>query len=549
MTSAIPPASPAAALKVEGLAFHAQDAEPRTDFQHLYHHLNTVCRSWAPSRLKELFRYMGREGMLSLAGGLPHPELFPFQKLDVLVYDYNTRLAAGNTSIGTVDLSVPKTKSASHATDLSTALQYGDAVGLPALQAIIGRFVKRIYSPAYDEYQVVLSHGSTDGWHKVVSMFLEYGDTILVEAQTYPASQALWIPMGCTTAPVTLDGDGMVPEALDKMLDNWHRDHAGRKKPRLMYCIPVGQNPTGSTLTAQRKRKIYDICVRHDIIICEDDPYYFLQFPTYDSQADHEVPATVPTLDVPKFIDSLEPSFLKYDYDGRVIRLDTFSKTIAPGLRLGWMIANPLFAERLLRASELFTQTPAGWSQAIVTELLTTWGDDGYLTWVNNLRETYIARRNWMCSFIDKHFDVDWASMSADGAPVYFKSSTGRHQGPVAFKFVPPKAGMFVWLTIELGQNPHYQRLKSAAPARDDAPSAEEQWMTEVWEQLAEARVLLVPGSYYASWHWQGHPTAGEAIPSDLAFFRLSFSMMKRDGMDEAIRRMEQVFKADWYGA
>lgn len=92
----------------------------------------------------------------------------------------------------------------------------------------------------------------------------------------------------------------------------------------------------------------------------------------------------------------LVPPFLQLDVDGRVIRLDTFSKTISPGSRLGHFTASPLFIERILRATEVTTQAPSGWSQAITLELLKTWTQDGYLTWLRNLKESYTTRRNWM---------------------------------------------------------------------------------------------------------------------------------------------------------
>ncbi|KAL1743962.1 pyridoxal phosphate-dependent transferase [Schizophyllum fasciatum] len=520
----------------------------RTDFQHLYHHLNALSRSRAPSPLKDLFKYMTLDGMLSLAGGLPHPDMFPFRSVNVTAYDYDTPLATVEdvAAVRTADVFVPKTADGAHSTNLSTTLQYGDAKGLPALTSVIRRFVDRLYKPDYDGYEIVLSHGNTDAWNKVVSLFVEYGDTILVEGQTYPSSQTVWIPMGCTGAPVTLDSDGIVPEALEDLLSTWDVKNPGRRKPRLLYCIPAGQNPTGSTLTAERKAKVYDICVRHDIIICEDDPYYFLQFPVYDPKAPFGVDAidADAPVDISAFLDGLEPSFLKYDRDGRVIRLDTFSKTLAPGFRVGWVVANPLFAERLLRATEAMTQNPSGWSQAIVTELLSTWGDDGYLTWVKHLRDTYVAKRNWMCGFLDKYFDVDWSSPSAHGFPVYLKQASKHNQGPVIFRFVPPRAGMFVWLTIPLAPNAHYQRIVESSKAEGSTQSPEAKWMVEVWEKLAEARVLLVPGTYYTP--WQGAEKAKESDTPGLAFFRLSFSLMKKDDMDEAIKRVDQVFRAEW---
>ena len=130
--------------------------------------------------------------------------------------------------------------------------------------------------------------------------------------------------------------------------------------------------------------------------------------------------------------------------------------------------------------------------------------------------------------------------MSADGVPVYLKQTTGQYQGPVIFKFVPPRvsasmgpqsmlftvgqAGMFVWLTVPLDGNAHFQRILASSDGKSDAQPPEAKWTTEVWEKLAEARVLLTPGTYYTP--WQGHEKAGQSDTPGLAFFRMSFSLM-----------------------
>jgi aromatic amino acid aminotransferase I len=107
-------------------------------------------------------------------------------------------------------------------------------------------------------------------------------------------------------------------------------------------------------MSAARKQEIYDICVKYDVIICEDDPYYFLQAGPYV----HQHLRITATESDDQFLASLVPSFLAFDKFGYVVRIDTFSKTICPGSRLGWITSNPLFGERLLRAFESNYQAP-----------------------------------------------------------------------------------------------------------------------------------------------------------------------------------------------
>lgn len=101
-------------------------------------------------------------------------------------------------------------------------------------------------------------------------------------------------------------------------------------------------------MSAQRKQAILAVCNKHDVIICEDDPYSSLQFESWKLGAECATEATVST-DPKEFLDILSPSFLRFDIEGRVIRLDTFSKTLCPGGRVGWFTTNPQFRERLLR--------------------------------------------------------------------------------------------------------------------------------------------------------------------------------------------------------
>ncbi len=120
----------------------------------------------------------------------------------------------------------------------------------------------------------------------------------------------------------------------------------------------MGHNPTGYVLSLERRREVYAVCSRFDVIILEDDPYWYLQYPSADIEEaklrNRPLPLQVTGNDLPNssgfpFLDSLAPSFLNIDVEGRVIRLDTFSKTVAPGCRLGWVTAQPLFVEKIVR--------------------------------------------------------------------------------------------------------------------------------------------------------------------------------------------------------
>jgi DNA-binding transcriptional MocR family regulator len=119
----------------------------------------------------------------------------------------------------------------------------------------------------------------------------------------------------------------------------------------------MGHNPTGYVMQLERRKEVYAVCSKYDVIILEDDPYWILQFPSAEIEEAKSRGLPIPEVkrqSLPKtsgypFLDSLAPSFLNIDVDGRVIRLDTFSKTVAPGCRLGWVTAQPAFIDKIVR--------------------------------------------------------------------------------------------------------------------------------------------------------------------------------------------------------
>jgi aromatic amino acid aminotransferase I len=256
------------------------------------------------------------------------------------------------------------------------------------------------------------------------------------------------------------------------------------------------------------------------LVIVEDDPYYFLQYPGYSPQAEEQPYQPKSTED---FLKSLTPSFLSMDTQGRVIRLESFSKTIFPGLRLGYFIANPLFTERLLRATEVETQDPAGLSQAFTLALFNQWGVNGYLLWLQSLQYQYKTRRDWLVSAIYDQFTVVSAAKSplptAQGHVACLQDKENGKLRPV-FSFVDPEAGMFVWSKFYFGGVARFVELEAQS-----IEDPEQAFAQELWEAMVAELVLLTPGSYYHA--WQGPDKAStKARGADprSAFFRLSFA-------------------------
>lgn len=228
-------------------------------------------------------------------------------------------------------------------------------------------------------------------------------------------------PLGLQFAPVKMDEQGLLPESLDDILSNWDEAARGARKPFVLYTVPSGQNPTGATQGAERRKAVYKIAQKHDVIIVEDEPYYFLQMQPYRGA---DAPADTAPATNDEFLDTLFPSFLSFDDDGRVVRLESFSKVICPGSRVGWVVAPAQIVERFVRHFECSTQNPSGMSQMILYKLLDeTWGHDGYLKWLINLRMEYTARRNTILEACEKYLPTSIASWNPPAAGMFVSTA------------------------------------------------------------------------------------------------------------------------------
>jgi aromatic amino acid aminotransferase I len=176
-----------------------------------------------------------------------------------------------------------------------------------------------------------------------------------------PGTLSGLVPMGLKPIPVALDAEGMVPSDMDRVLDEWDSAKQG-KKPRFVLIVPSGQNPSGTTMQAARRKEFYAVAQKHNLIIVSDDPYRALVL-SHESETPVEA----------------APSFLSLDVDGRVLDISSFSKVVAPGCRTGWVTGPKPLIERILRRNEVTTQAVSGFSQSAITSFLgALGGQDGW---------------------------------------------------------------------------------------------------------------------------------------------------------------------------
>jgi len=220
-------------------------------------------------------------------------------------------------------LTIPKTAPVKGALDLDSVQQYGHSLGLPELRAWLHKFTRDVYAPAYANYEVLLHEGNTAGWAKLCRLLLDPGDYVIVEEFSFPSSFGPWVPEGCKGVPIKMDEHGMRADDLERVLSEWDTTHPSERRPHVMYTISVGQNPCGTSMPAERMRDVYEVCRKHDIIVVEDSPYHTLSFRDFEITPE---PVEPTPMSGDEFRKTLAPSYLKFDYEGRVIRLDSFSK-------------------------------------------------------------------------------------------------------------------------------------------------------------------------------------------------------------------------------
>ncbi|KAG9094722.1 hypothetical protein FS749_011948 [Ceratobasidium sp. UAMH 11750] len=536
----------------------------------LSHHLSDRAKNIRQNPLKAMYKYWGVPGLIQLAGGMPHPSLFPYEEISAITlkpdaYPLNASNDNGplawlwclfNSSKSGTQLKIPKYAGPDSGADpiqLSTALQYSGVVGLPPFIEFVRNFTLKVFEPAYPDFQVLANSGNTDGWTKAAAILCQPGELILTEDWTYPVAILSPWPTGVRPFPVPMDGVGMLPDKLEEILRDWkEEEHGGKRRPHVMYTIPVGQNPTGAIMDGRRKKEIYDICVKYDVIIVEDDPYYFLQLPEYKRKSERSLRSLVPDVtsaeSSKKFLDTLTPSYLKFDYQKRVIRLDTFSKTIGPGCRLGWTTCNARFAATLVEYSSSTTNQTSGISQALITQLVSKqWGYDAFIRWLRGLGAQYAARRDMLIDYFFECPSMGFQRKSSllNGLPAFeayakparILHAYGEkflHDGKTLFSFTIPNSGMFIWITV------HLKHHRNWVP--NPAPGSALEFL--LWEELAKGGVLVAPG-YIFSTDEHDVPTLNELTRaharSEYAHMRLSFSRISREEAKLAVERFVKV--------
>ena len=388
------------------------------------------------SAIRELLKFTERPEVISFAGGLPAPEVFPaerFQGACQKVLQEKPHLA----------------------------LQYGATEGYEPLREMVARHIARYGIKAKSE-NVLITSGSQQALDLIGKLLINPGDRVLVEAPTYLGALQAFNVYGADYVSVPSDNDGLRSDLLEDPL---------RSGPKFMYVLPNFQNPGGTTLSEGRRHELVLLADKYGIPIVEDDPYGQLRY-----EGEHLTPLVV-----------LDRENLRRDQGysiGNVLYLSTFSKTLAPGLRLGWIVAPPDVIAKLVQLKQGADLHSSTFVQMIAYEV----ARDNFLDeHVKLIRSVYRERRDGMLDALSRYFppEVTWTK---------------------------PMGGLFLWVTLPQGAD-----------------------ADKLFEAAVRENVAFVPGDcFYAP---NGHSDEGRR------HMRLNFSAAAPDQIREGIRRLSIAVK------
>lgn len=383
------------------------------------------------SAIRELLKLTEDPEIISFAGGLPAPEVFPVEEF----VEACTKVLREQGD---------------------WALQYGSTEGYTPLREMIARHTSR-YGIEVTAENILITSGSQQALDLLGKVFINPGDHILTESPTYLGALQAWNLYGAEYITVPSDNDGIITDHLEDAL---------RTGPKFIYVLPNFQNPTGVTISLERRLRIVELADHYGVPIVEDDPYGQLLF-------EGEPLPPIEVLDSQKHHNG-------NCYTGNVIYLSTFSKTLAPGIRLAWVVAPPEVIRKLVMAKQGTDLHTSTFNQMVAYEV----SKGGFLDrHVNTIIQVYRERRNVMLDSLSEHM-------------------------PEGVHWTHPRGGLFLWITLPEGMR-----------------------SMELFREAVKQKVAFVPGESF-------FPCGGGENT-----MRLNFSMMPPDKINEGISRLARAVK------
>ena len=496
------PLSTAVAAYASSDVFKSAGNRRKCEARSMDHRYSVECRSFYGSALKKSVNQTFKNSVISLGTGRPSAKFYPWTSIKFGASPLRQGLQCAGTENGTQAASLSSTiNRCDGAYDITRGLNYGHAAGSPALIRFMTEHVEIIHNPPYENWSTCLSSGSTSALEVALRIFCNQADTILTERYTYPGFLDATSLHGAHTLGIEMDVEGLMPDDLDRTLRNWDEPRAPR--PTVLYTIPSGQNPTGATQSLQRKQAICQVAEAWDLIIIEDDPYYFLN-------TDLNKPPTNHTSSDPStYLASLPQSLLSLDTSGRVIRLDSFSKILAPGLRAGIITASSKIISKFLAYHEVSTVAVSGPSQLMLYDLLEVkWGHAGFFAWLDQLSAQYRSRLRIMLDACEKYL----------------------HKGICEWR--PPMNGMFLWVSVDLLRHPMFRDEGRGVRSSDQIADIE----GRILAKALENGVQVTMGSMF---------DANKIFETKL-YVRMTYAAAEEGEIERGVERLAEVIRDEF---
>jgi len=321
------------------------------------------------SEIRELLKLTQMPGMISFAGGLPNPKAFPVDIIHQCIDDTFKK-------------------------NSEKALQYGTTEGVTKLRRVLAERMRKTRDIDCELHDILITSGAQQALSLAALVFIDPGDTYLTSVPAYLGAVQAFHAYEANCESIPMDEEGIDTDSLRRNLERLRRTGI---YPKFFYTVPTFQNPSGETMSLNHRRELLDIASEYDFIIIEDDPYGDLIFEGEQI-----------------------PPIKTMDKRGRVVYLSTFSKILAPGFRLGWLVASKDILDKFVLAKQATDLCTNVFSQYVAYEYV----KGGYLDeQVKTISSLYKHKRDVMLSALKKHFpkEVEWTI---------------------------PKGGMFIWISL-----------------------------------------------------------------------------------------------------
>ena len=332
------------------------------------YNLSDNIKNMKPSAIREIFKSLGTPGAISFAAGNPSPESFPVEDI--------TRIA--NKIL---------------AENASASLQYGTTEGFMPLRELVTKRIAEKFDCVKEGDMTIITSGGQQGIELFCKVMCNRGDEVICENPSFIGALNAFRSIGAVPVGVPLEDDGINLEILEEVLKT-------HPKAKFMYLIPTFQNPAGITTTLEKRKAVYALAQKYDVMILEDNPYGELRFAGEDV-----------------------PTYKSMDTDGRVMYCGSFSKILSAGMRVGFVCGNETVVQKMVVAKQVEDVHTNQFFQMIVAGFMTECDMDAH---VAKIRALYKHKAELMIAALDKYM-------------------------PKEVKFTRPEGGLFLWCTLPEG--------------------------------------------------------------------------------------------------